>query len=92
MELDLRGISKKVGAQTWLYGLDLALRPGAVTILLGATRAGKTSLMRIMAGLRATGSEQNPSHASEAGESAEAEAGEGDAAAEASAGLEATKL
>ena len=53
MELDLRGISKKVGAQTWLYGLDLALRPGAVTILLGATRAGKTSLMRIMAGLDA---------------------------------------
>ena len=53
MELDLQGISKKVGAQTWLYGLDLALRPGAVTILLGATRAGKTSLMRIMAGLDA---------------------------------------
>lgn len=27
------------------------LRPGAVTVLLGATQAGKTSLMRIMAGL-----------------------------------------
>ena len=51
MELELVGVSKKVGAQPWLYALDMALRPGAVTVLLGATQAGKTSLMRIMAGL-----------------------------------------
>ena len=51
MELKLAGISKKVGAQPWLYPLDMELRPGAVTVLLGATQAGKTSLMRIMAGL-----------------------------------------
>ena len=51
MELGLEGISKKVGAQQWLYHLDLDLRPGAVTVLLGATQAGKTSLMRTMAGL-----------------------------------------
>ena len=51
MELRLEGISKKVGAQPWLYNLDLDLRPGAVTVLLGATQAGKTSLMRTMAGL-----------------------------------------
>jgi ABC-type sugar transport system ATPase subunit len=31
--------------------MDLAPQPGAVTVLLGATQAGKTSLMRIMAGL-----------------------------------------
>ena len=51
MELELVGVSKKVGAQPWLYALDMVLRPGAVTVLLGATQAGKTSLMRIMAGL-----------------------------------------
>jgi glycerol transport system ATP-binding protein len=53
MQLTLEGISKKVGPQTWLYAMDLAPRSGAVTVLLGATQAGKTSLMRIMAGLDA---------------------------------------
>lgn len=42
---------QKVGAQTWLYDMSLALQSNAVTVLLGATQAGKTSLMRIMAGL-----------------------------------------
>ncbi len=51
MQLNLEKISKKVGAQSWLYTMDLAPRSGAVTVLLGATQAGKTSLMRIMAGL-----------------------------------------
>ena len=53
MELVLDGISKRVGAQVWLRGMDMALHGGAVTVLLGATQAGKTSLMRIMAGLDA---------------------------------------
>ena len=51
MQLTLGGISKKVGPQTWLHSMDIAPRRGAVTVLLGATQAGKTSLMRIMAGL-----------------------------------------
>lgn len=51
MQLALEGISKKVGPETWLKGMDIAPRSGAVTVLLGATQAGKTSLMRIMAGL-----------------------------------------
>ncbi|MDT7524262.1 ABC transporter ATP-binding protein [Rhodoferax sp. TBRC 17198] len=51
MQLNLESISKKVGPQTWLYDMTLAPRSGAVTVLLGATQAGKTSLMRIMAGL-----------------------------------------
>ncbi|MEB0178317.1 ATP-binding cassette domain-containing protein, partial [Undibacterium sp. CCC3.4] len=38
-------------AQTWLYEQSIAPRSGAVTVLLGATQAGKTSLMRLMAGL-----------------------------------------
>jgi glycerol transport system ATP-binding protein len=51
MELTLDRIEKQVGAQTHLYPLDLTLVPRAVTVLLGATQAGKTTLMRLMAGL-----------------------------------------
>ncbi|WP_067066277.1 ABC transporter ATP-binding protein [Roseateles chitosanitabidus] len=51
MELSLRGVSHKVGAQQHLYPMDLRLAPNAVTVLLGATQAGKTTLMRLMAGL-----------------------------------------
>ncbi|WP_196870348.1 ABC transporter ATP-binding protein [Polaromonas sp. CG_9.11] len=51
MQLTLESISKKVGPQTWLYEMSLAPLSGAVTVLLGATQSGKTSLMRIMAGL-----------------------------------------
>ena len=51
MQLALEHISKKVGAEDWLYAMSLEPRPGEVTVLLGATQAGKTSLMRIMAGL-----------------------------------------
>jgi glycerol transport system ATP-binding protein len=51
MRLALEGIAQRVGAATHLYPMDLALVPGAVTVLLGATQAGKTSLMRVMAGL-----------------------------------------
>lgn len=51
MHLRLEGIHKAVGPQTWLYPMNLSLQESAVTVLLGATRSGKTSLMRIMAGL-----------------------------------------
>jgi glycerol transport system ATP-binding protein len=51
MKLTLDAITKHVGAETWLYDMSLSPEPGAVTVLLGATQAGKTSLMRIMAGL-----------------------------------------
>ena len=51
MQLALESISKRVGVQPWLYELNLAPRSSAVTVLLGATQSGKTSLMRIMAGL-----------------------------------------
>jgi glycerol transport system ATP-binding protein len=47
----MQGISHRVGAATQLYPLDLRLRTGAVTVLLGATQAGKTTLMRLMASL-----------------------------------------
>ena len=51
MELTLERVDKQVGPQTHLYPLDLTLVPRAVTVLLGATQAGKTTLMRLMAGL-----------------------------------------
>ncbi|MBX3622273.1 MAG: ABC transporter ATP-binding protein [Rhizobacter sp.] len=56
MELTLARVDKQVGPQTHLYPLDLTLAPRAVTVLLGATQAGKTTLMRLMAGL------DTPSH------------------------------
>ncbi|HEY6133937.1 MAG TPA: ABC transporter ATP-binding protein [Rubrivivax sp.] len=51
MELMLSRIEQSVAAQTHLYPIDLTLVPHAVTVLLGATQAGKTTLMRVMAGL-----------------------------------------
>ncbi|MEJ8851945.1 ABC transporter ATP-binding protein [Variovorax rhizosphaerae] len=53
MQLKLEHVTKKVGAQTWLYEQSIAPTSGAVTVLLGATQSGKTSLMRLMAGLDA---------------------------------------
>jgi glycerol transport system ATP-binding protein len=44
-------VGMQVGASPHLYPLDLTLEPQAVTVLLGATQAGKTTLMRLMAGL-----------------------------------------
>lgn len=58
MQLALESISKKAGSEQWLYDLSLRPQPGAVTVLLGATQSGKTSLMRIMAGLDAPSSGQ----------------------------------
>jgi glycerol transport system ATP-binding protein len=54
--LELKEISLRVGAETHLYPLDLKLVPGDINVLLGPTQAGKTSLMRVIAGLdRPTG-------------------------------------
>jgi glycerol transport system ATP-binding protein len=53
MELRLDQIEQRMGASPLLYPLDLTLVPRAVTVLLGATQAGKTTLMRVMAGLDA---------------------------------------
>ncbi len=51
MQLQLKRVSKQVGAETHLYPIDLSLQPGTINVLLGPTQAGKTSLMRLMAGL-----------------------------------------
>ena len=51
MELRLERIEQRLGPQIHLYPLDIAPVPMSVTVLLGATQAGKTTLMRVMAGL-----------------------------------------
>ncbi|MFV1956443.1 MAG: ABC transporter ATP-binding protein [bacterium] len=51
MSLTLEGVVKKVGSETHIYGIDLTLEPGSLNILLGPTLSGKTTLMRLMAGL-----------------------------------------
>lgn len=51
MILELQGVSKVVGAETHIYPSDLKLVEGAINVLLGPTQAGKTSLMRLIAGL-----------------------------------------
>ena len=51
MNLELQQISKTVGSETHLYPLSLRLQEGQMNVLLGPTQAGKTSLMRIIAGL-----------------------------------------
>ena len=58
MTLELRNVSKTVAGQTHIHPTDLTLEPATMNVLLGPTSSGKTSLMRIMAGLDipATGS------------------------------------
>jgi glycerol transport system ATP-binding protein len=51
MTLALEGVGLTVGGTMHLEAVDLALPPGSVTVLLGPTLAGKTSLLRVMAGL-----------------------------------------
>lgn len=51
MGLALRRIEKIVGGETHLKGIDLEFESGSRNVLLGRTLAGKTSLLRIMAGL-----------------------------------------
>jgi glycerol transport system ATP-binding protein len=51
MTLELKGVSKVVEGQTHIYPTDLTLEKGTMNVLLGPTLSGKTSLMRLMAGL-----------------------------------------
>jgi glycerol transport system ATP-binding protein len=49
--LELQGVTRKVGAETHLYTSSVSLAPGAINVLLGPTLSGKTTLMRLIAGL-----------------------------------------
>ena len=51
MTLELRNVTKRVGAETFIYETSLTLEEGNINVLLGPTLAGKTTLMQLMAGL-----------------------------------------
>ncbi|MBK0327980.1 ABC transporter ATP-binding protein [Rhodobacteraceae bacterium F11138] len=51
MSLVLEGVSKVVSGQPHIHPTDLELSPGTMNVLLGPTLSGKTTLMRLMAGL-----------------------------------------
>ena len=46
-----RNVDKIVGREIHLQGINLEFESGSRNVLLGRTLAGKTSLLRIMAGL-----------------------------------------
>ena len=51
MTLELRKVGKAVDGMVHIHPTDLVLQPGSMNVLLGPTSAGKTTLMRLMAGL-----------------------------------------
>jgi glycerol transport system ATP-binding protein len=51
MTLSLEGVARTVDGEPQLAGITLTLSPGTMNVLLGHTGAGKTSLLRIIAGL-----------------------------------------
>ena len=51
MTLELRGVSKTVEGEVHIHPTNLVLEKGTMNVLLGPTLSGKTSLMRLMAGL-----------------------------------------
>lgn len=51
MTLELRRVTKRVGADIHIHETSLVLGEGTFNILLGTTLAGKTTLMQLMAGL-----------------------------------------
>lgn len=51
MSLTLQNVSRVVDGETWISDVSMTLEPGSFNVLLGRTLAGKTTLMRIMAGL-----------------------------------------
>lgn len=51
MGIELRNVTKQVGAETYIYETNLSLKRGGFNVLLGTVLSGKTTLMRLMAGL-----------------------------------------
>jgi glycerol transport system ATP-binding protein len=52
MSLELRNITKRVGADTYIHETSLVMQDGSFNILLGTTLAGKTTLMQLIAGIQ----------------------------------------
>ncbi len=49
--LTIGSITKSFGSNSVLLGIDLALAPGEVTVLMGANGAGKSTLVKIICGV-----------------------------------------
>ncbi|MEX0737812.1 MAG: ABC transporter ATP-binding protein [Pseudohongiella sp.] len=49
--LELAGVSRRLGNEDHIHDVSLQLERGSMNVLLGPTLSGKTSLMRLMAGL-----------------------------------------
>jgi ABC-2 type transport system ATP-binding protein len=49
----VRDLKKSFGVRRVLTGLDLAVEPGAITLLVGSNGAGKTTTLRLITGLSA---------------------------------------
>ena len=49
--IELESVTRVVEGETHLADIHLKLEPGSFNVLLGRTRAGKTSLLRLLAGL-----------------------------------------
>ncbi|MEM8872250.1 MAG: ABC transporter ATP-binding protein [Pseudomonadota bacterium] len=51
MALELRSVTKRVGVDMHIHDTSIALEPGGFNVLLGATNAGKSTLIRLLSGL-----------------------------------------
>src|SRR5919106_4014173 len=51
MSLELRQVTKRVGAEMHIHETDLTLAEAGFNVLLGPTGAGKTTLIKLMAGI-----------------------------------------
>ena len=49
--MQLLDVSFRAGSETWLHPFSLTLAEKEINVVLGATRSGKTTLLRILAGL-----------------------------------------
>ncbi|MGB5706577.1 MAG: ABC transporter ATP-binding protein [Arenicellales bacterium] len=56
MSIEFRQVVKRVDSDTHIYETDLRLEQGGFNVLLGTTLSGKTTLLRLMAGLEAPSS------------------------------------
>jgi glycerol transport system ATP-binding protein len=52
MSLELKDITKRVGADVHIHPTSMVLEDGSFNVLLGTTLAGKTTLMQLMAGIQ----------------------------------------
>src|SRR5882672_9978199 len=52
MALELKNVSQRVGADTYIHETNLVLEQGSFNVLLGTTLAGKTTLMQLIAGIQ----------------------------------------